>query len=169
MAAAGKTYYRETQRFTQVWLWLVFLGIAGLLWYGFVQQIVLGIPFGSKPASNTVLLVFWLLFGVGLPVLFYGIRLIVEVREEGVYVHFFPMRGRLIPYEQIQACQVRTFKPILDFGGWGIRWMPLRGWAYIVKGNQGIELQLGPDEWLMLGSQSPEQVAGLIQERMKKA
>ena len=43
------THFEERQRFTQVWLWALLLGVSGLMLWGFVQQIVLGRPWGSKP------------------------------------------------------------------------------------------------------------------------
>jgi len=54
--------FREVQRPQQIWVWMLILGIATLMWYGFIQQFILDIPFGDKPASNGVLIVLWLFF-----------------------------------------------------------------------------------------------------------
>ena len=43
--------------------------------YGIYEQIIIGNPIGEKPLSNDGLIWFTVLIGVGLPVLFYNIRL----------------------------------------------------------------------------------------------
>ncbi|WP_374720158.1 hypothetical protein [Parageobacillus toebii] len=43
---------REVQRLPWYANALVLI-IAAVIWYGFIQQIIFGIPFGAKPASDT--------------------------------------------------------------------------------------------------------------------
>ena len=35
-------HFHEVQRFRQWWLWMIVYGIAVLIWWGFVQQIMIG-------------------------------------------------------------------------------------------------------------------------------
>jgi len=82
--------YRETQHFRQLWLWLPVLFISLLSIYGLIQQLFLGIPFGSNPAPDTVLVIVAVIFGLMLPTFLYKINLTTEVHSDGLYIRFFP-------------------------------------------------------------------------------
>ena len=63
---------------------------------------------------------------------------------------------------------MRQYRPILDYGGWGIRWGPGKGWAYNVSGNRGVQLELLDGKQLLIGSQNPEKLAQMIGKAMNK-
>jgi hypothetical protein len=159
----GFCFYREVQRFRQPWLWLLIAGIFGVTVWAFVQQIVLGTPFGQNPASNTVMMIIALAFGLAFPALFYAANLTTEVRSDGLYYRFFPfhLRFRKITAESLVSYEVRTYKPIRDYGGWGIRY-GRDGKAYNVSGNRGVMLELSGSQRLLIGSQKPEDLANAI-------
>ncbi len=165
---AEKVYYHEVQQFNQWWLWFLIIGIAGLFWYGFIQQIVFGTPFGSKPASNVGIWIFWIVFGIGFPLLFYTLRLIVKVCEDAIYVRFppFHLRFQKIPLAKLEGYEVLTYSPISDYGGWGIRYGSI-GKAYNVSGNRGVQLELLNGERILIGSQKPEELAAAIDLALK--
>lgn len=155
--------FREEQRFRDIW-WVMLLvfGIAAIQWYSFFQQIVFNQPFGNNPASDSLLIIIWLLFGIGLPVFFLILRLVVEVHPEAVVIKFRPLLTRAIPLAEIDGVEVIDYRPLGEFGGWGIR-----GWgrrmAYNVRGSRGVELTLIDGRKVVLGSQRPEEMAGVIQ------
>jgi hypothetical protein len=73
-------------------------------------------------------------------VLVYVMKLFVRLGSEGLHVRFFPFVKKDIPLEDIARWEARTYRPLLEYGGWGIRcgW---KGMAYNVSGNQGVQLQ----------------------------
>jgi len=77
--------YRLIQRVRQIWIWLIILFLVGLVWYGFIIQVVMHNPFGTRPAPDIVLILFWLIFGIGFPLLLPFISLIIEVHDDGIY------------------------------------------------------------------------------------
>jgi len=156
-------FYREVQRFRQPWLWLLVAAISGLSLWSFVQQIILGKPFGQNPAPDAAVVVIAAIFGLGFPALFYAINLTTEVRSDGLYVRFFPLHlsFRRIPNERLIKYEVQTYSPIKDYGGWGIRY-GRSGKAYNVSGNRGVMLDLLDGERLLIGSQKPEDLANAI-------
>jgi len=159
----GFCFYREVQRFRQPWLWLLIAGIFGVTVWSFVQQIVLGRPFGQNPAPDTAIAIIVLVFGLAFPVLFLVANLTVEVRSDGLYYRFFPFHWsfRRISAETLSKYEVHRYRPIRDYGGWGIRWG--RGSkAYNVSGNRGVMLELSDGNRLLIGSQKPEEMAGAI-------
>src|SRR6185436_17013590 len=94
-------------------------------------------------------------------------RLIVDVTREGITVRFTPFMKRNIAYSEIKHIEARTYRPIAEYGGWGIR-MGLRGgMAYNASGNRGVQLQLLNDKHLLIGSQNADAFAGAIRSGIK--
>ncbi|MBN2109660.1 MAG: hypothetical protein JW705_01035 [Methanosarcinaceae archaeon] len=154
---ADHVIYREIQKFDQLWLWLVVLLPVAIAWYGAIEQLVYGRPFGDNPASDRGMLVIWVLFGIVLPLFMISLRLIIEVRNSGIYVKFFPFHLSFThyPFENIRSYEAVTYRPLSDYGGWGIRYGP-KGKAYNVSGNRGVMLEFKNGKRLLVGSQEPE-------------
>ena len=167
MAKKSSIIFREVQHFRQTWLWLIILLTAGLFWYGGIQQFILKIPFGSNPAPDAALLIFWLIFGIALPACFYSIKLITEVRNEGLYFGFPPFPLRKIPLDDLKRYEVRIYSPIKEYGGWGFRY-GWKGKAYNVSGNRGVQIELSNGKRILIGSQKPEELAKAIDLTLKK-
>lgn len=156
-------HFKETQRFTQWWLWLIIISAATLCLYGAFQQIVLGKPFGNNPGPDWLLIVVAVIVGVLIPLAFLKLSLRVFVRDDGIRIIFFPLhlKGLVIPYDRIARFYVRKYRAIREYGGWGIRFGP-GGKAYNVKGSLGLQLELSDGEKILIGSQQPERLASAI-------
>ncbi len=152
--------FREVQYFRQPWVWLLVLGVSGVTLYAMVQQILLGKPFGNNPASDAVLIVIVVVFGFCFPLLFYLLNLKTEVRSDGLYYRFFPfhLSVRRIPLGDLKSFEALTYRPLREYGGWGIRWGS-RGKAYNVSGNRGVQLELVGGQRIMIGSRRAQELA----------
>jgi hypothetical protein len=164
----GTATFTETQRFRQPWLWALTavpsVAVAVFLGWALYQQVVRGEPFGDQPASDAVLL------AIALPSIFviafivwmlYAVRLVTEVRSDGLAVRFWPGRWRHHAYSEIVAFEAVTVRPIRDYGGWGVRFK--RGErAYLVNGNRGVRLELADGKRVMIGSQRPDDLLAAI-------
>jgi len=161
--------FREIQRFRQVWIWAIVFSLVGLIWYASVKQILLGSPFGDRPMSDILLVIFWLIFGIGLPALFLLGKLVTEVRNDGIYICFFPFHWsfRKITFKELKRYEVRTYRPIREYGGWGIRYGS-KGKAYNVSGNRGVQLEFLNGKRLLIGSQRTEELWRAIQAKYGK-
>lgn len=166
--------FREVQRFRQKWLWIglvaVSLCLIVLFGYGMVKQLVLGEPWGSSPMSDTALAVvgpLMIVLGTGLTFIFHKMKLLTEVRKDGVHVHFFPLARQTVLFGNIVSCDVRTYRPIREYGGWGVRYGRF-GKAYNVSGNRGVQLKLADGKGLLIGSQRPEELAQAIHAGMRR-
>ena len=154
--------YREVQYPRQPLLWIFIIALAALFTYGFIQQVILGIPFGNKPASNTFLTILWLIFGVATPLgLLLGLcKLETEVRKDGLYVRYLPFHFhyKSFLFKDIVQYSSITYNSLLQFGGWGIRYNLNGDTAYNMGGNKGIELQLRGNQTVVVGSKNPDQL-----------
>jgi len=165
-----KLLFLEIQRFQEYWFWILLFSsmiietaIFGPAMY---QQLSLGKPWGNHPFSDADLIVF-----VGIVVLvtalilffFSKARLITEVRMDGLFIRFHPFHSTYlrIPLENVLNIQAVTYRPLLDYGGWGIR----IGWkkkAYNVSGNRGVMIQLNNGKSILIGSQKPDDLVQAI-------
>ena len=159
--------YREVQRFRQVWIWVVVLAIAGLQWYAAVEQLLLKRPFGDNPMPDILLAVYLVIFGIAMPTLFFFSQLVTEVRDDGIYIRFFPFHKafRRIAFTEVKQCKVRIYHPIREYGGWGIR-ARCKGKAYNVSGNRGVQMELLNCNRLLIGSQRAEELLRAIQAKV---
>lgn len=162
-----KTTFQETQQFRQPWLWAFLLPVSlfllGHFSIGVVEPLLSGDPV-IKNSSTFALLARSLsvLIGVGAPVLFYKMKLITEVQEEGIYVYFSPFKHETISFDEIVSAEARTYTAFTEYGGWGIRQGP-SGHAYNVSGDYGVQLELTDGKKLLIGSQRSEELAQIIQ------
>jgi hypothetical protein len=158
--------YREVQQFRQVWIWVIVFVLAGLVWYATVKQLLLHRPFGNRPMPDIPLVIFWFIFGIGLPALFFFGQLVTEVRDDGIYIRFFPFHWtfRRIAFTEVKQCKVRTCRPIREYGGWGIRY-GCKGKAYNVSGDRGVQIELLNGKRLLIGSQRAEELWRAIQAK----
>lgn len=151
--------FREEQRF-RGFLTATFCLPALIVGYGLYRQ--WGLP---QPAIAPSLI--WPAFIVALVVAiwFARIKLITEVRDEGLFIDFIWLwPERTIPWNQIRSVETRVYRPVRDFGGWGVRWAA-RGIVYHAQGNQGVRLILESGERVMIGSQRAADLAHAIAAR----
>ncbi len=168
-----ETVFREVQRFRQWWLWLLLLpgalAITGIMAYGMVVQLALGRPWGDEPMSDVGLAIVGslsialvLLVVLGL----YSMKLVTEVRGDGLYIVFFPLYRRRIAFQDIWQCEPVSYRPLGDYGGWGIRWNPWNGLVYSTSGNTGVRLELVGGRRVLTGSQRAGELAQAIRGRL---
>lgn len=98
---------------------------------------------------------------VGTGLLFYKLKLIVEVDAKGIHIRFYPLVRKHIPYESVRTCTARTYNPLMEYGGWGIRFSS-KGKAYNVSGTEGVQLELTQSSPLLIGSQRADELASTI-------
>jgi len=159
--------FREEQSMLGRW-WTIplVLVVAGAMWWGFVQQVIFGKPWGNNPGPDWMMWLFALLFGIAFPIFFMRLRLIVEVHKDHVYIRFVPIARRRIPFTDIDRVEPRKYRPIAEYGGWGIKGWSKRKISYSVRGNQGVELHLRDGNSVMIGTREPEKLARAIDKAM---
>ncbi len=162
MGAGDELLYREVQTRKPWWVWILVVGLGGLIWTGFWIQIVLGRPVGTNPAPDAVMWILLLLMGVAFPAFVVSLRLIVEVRASEVVLRYIPLWRKRIPLGSVRGAAACQYQPIADYMGWGIRYMPGKGWAWTISGNQGVRLELAGERKLLIGSRRPDDLADAI-------
>src|SRR4030042_7172884 len=157
--------FHEEQDYRGTWMYYLVMGISILTIFLFVwalyQQLYLGMPLGENPASDKVLMIismFAILIMVSIIWLIAYMKLIVKVNRENIYIRYYPFIKKTIPFSIIKSFELRTYRPIIEYGGWGIRvGLFLKGNAYNVKGNVGMQLYFQNRKPLLIGTQNGEE------------
>jgi hypothetical protein len=156
--------FKETQRFTQWWLWFPLVCFFVYFIYNSINQVVIHKVFGEKPTSD-VGLVFpnTLLFLVML--LFWNIRLETTINNAGISVKLFPFhfKFRFFPFSSISKIYVRKYSPLREYGGWGLRY-GFGGKAYNIKGNMGFQINFKDSSNLLIGTQKAEELERVLEK-----
>lgn len=87
-----------------------------------------------------------------------------EIRKDGLYYKFFPFqfRFRHISWADVKTMELRQYRSLSEYLGWGIRIGP-SGRAYNVKGNNGLQLVLKNGRRILFGTQRPEELQQAIE------
>lgn len=177
-----RVYFKEEQRLgnsPQIWFmyiaFLIFLAGSGWVFY---QELILSVPRGSRPTSDAqlqlTLVISLIVFSI-LIFFMHCIKLVTKIDEKSISIRFTPLqrKPKVITKEQISRYKIRKYKPIIEYGGWGLRAtndIPISyrrrrfGIAYNVSGNIGLQLYLTNTRKILIGTQNPTG----IEHAMKK-
>ena len=147
--------FSENQRFKQWWIHLITLGIFIFTSYAFIRQVILDHPFLDHPISDIALIGSWI-SSLIIVLLLFGILLQTRIKNDGIYIRFFPFMFsfRHYSWDQLSACYVRQYSPLGEFGGWGYRFGG-GGKAFNTSGNKGLQLVFKNRKRLLIGTQMP--------------
>jgi len=164
MVHKGSVLFEETQTMCVVWMKILIAVIAAFLWFATIQQVLFKKPFGLNPAPDSMLVILWVLIGIIMPLFFYTLRLHTTVFNDSIELRFGPLKicKREIKVDEIVSFQNRVYKPIKEYGGWGIR-IGFRKRAVSMSGNRGVELVLKNGKKFMIGTQRPDELYDAIQ------
>jgi hypothetical protein len=86
----------------------------------------------------------------------------IDVTDSGVAIafrHLWPTRR--IAFADIVGLEVKRYRPLIDYGGWGVRLGPA-GWAYTTGGDVGVKIRLRKGLPVLIGSRHPEELEAAI-------
>lgn len=142
--------FQESQKMNIWWLWLIMFIIFSLITYKlFIDQ------------DHE----FWIPFvGIILGILVLTIlRFDTVIDSKGIHYKYRPfhLSFQTITWEAIDKIEVRNYKSIIEYGGWGIRgWKTNR--SYTMSGNEGIQLYLKDKRKILIGTQRGSVVNELL-------
>ena len=149
-----KVIFQETQRFRQIWIWALILGISGFS----VSSLFL---LKDKDPLSFVDLAFPIGMILLLNVLFLSFTLSTRIEADSLSYRFFPFtRWRTFRFEEIEALHLIEYNGLWEYGGWGIKWNG-DTWSYTTGGKWGIIIKTTNKKFL-LGTQKPEEVREVI-------
>jgi hypothetical protein len=104
-----------------------------------------------------------LLVSLALPlaVAFFLLQMTTEVTATEVRVWFgwVPIYRRAVAITNVKRFEVVQYRPIVDYGGWGVRTGRDGERVLNARGNRGVRIELVDGTRLLIGSQRPEELA----------
>lgn len=138
--------YRERQWIART-IWvpvLLAVAVAGLL-----VMVVTG--------DNDTIVIVAAALGVLVLIVLGFAHLTTTVDEDALTLSYVPFWRRRIALGEIATAAPRSYRPIREWGGWGIR-----GWgrniAYTVHGTQGVQLVLRNGHRVLVGTHRPDEL-----------
>jgi len=152
--------FTEFQRFNQPLMYVIFVFvlITTLIPIYFVSQ-----ENELQPRETQIIMWTGLLPVAIFSFLFFVLQLRTQIDKQGIHYGFFPFRRnlKLIPWRDIQSCEVVQYNPLRDYGGWGYRF-GRKGKALNIRGNKGIQIEFVGGKKLLIGTQKPQEAQRAI-------
>ncbi len=155
----------EEQRFTQTWLVLI-ISISAIL-----PIVIICNEYFKENTKMTTNEFLFSTLGIALSIsIIFIFKLTTRIDEKGIYYQFFPFHFslKLIPWRAIKLAYVRTYNPIAEYGGWGLKggfpFNKKNGKAINISGNIGIQLELKNGKKLLIGTQKETEIKLVLQK-----
>ncbi|MDW5290345.1 hypothetical protein [Formosa sp. PL04] len=159
-----KIEFKEEQKFTQWWVWVLLFGIGILPIMGIYKQFILGEKFGNMPMSNFGLIVFSI-FIFTLIAMFWFVKLKTEIDQNEIRIHFFPFLKKHINWKEIKSAEIVNYGFV---GGWGIRLWTKYGTVYNTKGNKGLAIELLDGNKFLIGTQKEIELNNTVKKMINQ-
>jgi hypothetical protein len=159
--------FNETQRFKQWWIWLIVLVANGTNLFFIYNQFVNN---KISTSNNNLGLIIAGVSSILLTLLFFIIKLDTVIKDDGIYVRFFPVhiKFKYMPWQNINKCYVRQYSPLKEYGGWGIRvGLFDKGKAYNISGNIGLQIEFKDNKKLLIGTNKPDELGSIVTQLNK--
>ena len=161
--------FKEEQRFTQTWLHI-------LLIITFVTTILAVAKEWNDNLDQSIEAnlssLFTIISLILVHFLIYFSNLKTKIDEKGIHYQFFPFHfsNKNISWVDISKIYVRSYNPISEYGGWGLRYTfnKKRGNALNVSGDIGIQLELKNGKKLLIGTQKKEEATRVLETYKNK-
>jgi hypothetical protein len=166
METKASIYYDE-QKLSKIWF-IISLCIGVLILFFIFKDIATGID--NLWAFLSVLLIF-LLYSAFDAFLFLYMKLKVRIDYEFIHIQLFPFTTKKIPVAEIFLTEATVFRPIKDYGGYGIRVIfNKKESAYFLTGNTGVRVYYSTSNPVVIGAAEPKKLINAIvyaQQRKK--
>ena len=167
--------YSEIQRFRQPWLWsiliTVWISVIGTLGFVVNRQLVQDISTGNSSLNDSGLkasLILAIVLVTALIVLFAKAKLSTQIDKKFISYKFYPLHKsyRKIAWNSVIKCEVVTYQPVSQYGGWGIR-AGKNGKVFSVSGNRGLQIVLRTGEQILIGTTKANELSIAINKMNK--
>ena len=150
----GKILFKEEQSFVGTWTWylLIFVSLIATI------PMLLVISNGEKSNEALVGLIITLFVLGSILTLMTFCRLYLTIDTKAIYYRYPPFvnKEKRLSKEDIVDMEVRKYRPIWEYGGYGYRYSMKSGRALNVSGKVGLQLILSDKKKLLIGTAKPE-------------
>jgi len=101
-----------------------------------------------------------------------GLRVQVSHGKLTVHLGLLGLRVLRVPLSDVALAEVQTFRPLQEFGGWGLRygwprWAKAEGrrrgvWAFFLCGTRGVKIVRRDGRTYLVGSDHPDRLGAVL-------
>lgn len=131
---------------------------------GMIQQIIDKEPFGNHPVSDATLIILWVLsiiFALILIYLFKFSYMKININTNGFEYRYIPFHRsvkHILP-KDVNNYEIVDVRPIIDYGGWGIRYgLSGKGKGYVFAGNKGVRFTLRNNKKILFTTENADEL-----------
>lgn len=159
--------FKEEQRFNQAWVWVIAIVPVIMVIAEF------SIIFTQKDKVETSdLITMAIVLLVLLLTLFWlkKMRLVTSININEICFHYKALmrKPKVIDWNDIISTEVVKYDPLMEYGGWGIKYSFKRGWCYNVAGDYGLRIKLKNGKSILLGTQQPDELKRFLTDNNLK-
>ena len=105
---------------------------------------------------------------VGILGMLFLIRLTTRITAEGIYYRMtvFHKQERFHAWSDIEHLEMRKYKALREYGGYGIR-VGMHGTAFNIRGSDGLQLTLKSGKKILIGTQQPDNMTAALRSLRK--
>lgn len=157
-----KVLFHEEQRFKQWWLWLIIVSTLLAVIIPLVNAITE--EQAQINSSDTARLILYgvlaVLFLVAVLIVLLFIKLKTKITANGIYIAYLPFvrKWKKFPAQEIKEYEIRKYRAMLEYGGYGMKKRRKVGQAYSISGNIGLQLYLKNGKKLLIGTQKKQAI-----------
>lgn len=143
------THYRI---YTPLHLWARML-----VWgatFGLAASLLFAAPSGTSRGTGIGTALGLVALGLLIEVLLNGLTVELTASELQLHLGRIPVIRKRIPLREIEAFEAVTYRPLREFGGWGVRGFGRRQ-AWSARGNRAVRLQLEGGREIYVGVDEP--------------
>jgi len=157
--------FNEKQYFNQIWLRLIIGACLAITVYGAFKAIP-----DLKTTTEKQVFIVTICISFLVLLLIFIVHLKTKIDERGVHYAFWPIHRSIktIPWSEIKHIELRTYKPIQEYGGWGYKFsLSKHGKSATIRGNKGIQITFKNEKKLLIGTQKENEVTQILRYYQK--
>lgn len=158
----GKILFREEQSFVGTWTWylMIFMVVVSTI------PMILMVVNSDDMSEGFIGLAITLIVMGSIFALMTFCKLYTAIDTQSIYYRFPPFvnKERKLEKGNILSMEVRKYKPIWEYGGYGYRTRLKSGKALNVSGNQGLQLVLSNNKRLLIGTNKPDALKRAVEQ-----
>ena len=147
--------FEESQPFDQSWIWILL---------GF-ETVAILLPLILTGQAWWVIMIAAVIMVMTMS-LMSSLKLQTRIDDEGIHYRMVPFhwKQRTIRWDEVEQVNVRTYSPMIEYGGWGLRY-GRNGNAVNVRGNLGIQVVKKNGKRILIGTQLEDQAKKALENR----
>ncbi len=122
-------------------------------------------PVGINPTNDLTYIIINLSL-LAIHVLLASMMLKTEVTDTGISIKFYPfhLKEKIISWSEMTEIQLVKYDGIKEYYGYGMRYLPKKGWCYTISGKFGIKLYLKNEKNILIGTHKEIELLNTLKE-----